>query len=32
LFNLLKKLDQILFKLNIFKNLAWSVMIVATKN
>lgn len=32
LFNFLKKLDQILFKLNIFKNLAWSVMIVATKN
>ena len=32
LFNLLKKLDQILFKLSVFKNLAWSVMIVATKN
>ena len=32
LFNFLKNLDQILFKLNIFKNLAWSVLIVATKN
>jgi ubiquinone/menaquinone biosynthesis C-methylase UbiE len=32
IFKLLKNLDQFLFKLNIFKNLAWSVMIVATKN
>ena len=32
IFKVLKNLDQILFKLKIFKKLAWSVLIVAEKN
>ena len=32
IFKILKNLDQILFKLNIFKKLAWSVLIIAEKN
>jgi ubiquinone/menaquinone biosynthesis C-methylase UbiE len=32
IFKILKKIDQLLFKLNIFKKLAWSVLIVAQKN
>ncbi len=31
-FKILNKLDQILFKLNFFKKLAWSVLILAKKN
>ena len=32
IFKILKNFDQILFKLNIFKKLAWSVLIIAEKN
>ena len=32
IFKILKNLDQILFKINIFKKLAWSVLIIAEKN
>ena len=32
IFRILKNLDQFLFKINIFKKLAWSVLIVAEKN
>ena len=32
IFKILNKLDQILFKINIFKKLAWSVLIIAKKN
>jgi hypothetical protein len=31
-FNILKNIDQFLFKINIFRKLAWSVLIVAEKN
>ncbi len=31
-FKILKNLDQYLFKINIFKKLAWSVLIIAEKN
>ena len=32
IFKFINKLDQILFKINIFKNFAWSVLIVAEKD
>ena len=32
IFNFLQNFDQILFKINFFKKLAWSVLIVAEKN
>ncbi len=32
IFQFLKKIDQFLFKLNIFKRFAWSVLIIAQKN
>ena len=32
IFNILKNIDQLIFKINIFKKLAWSVLIVAEKN
>ena len=32
IFKILKKFDQFLFKVNIFRKLAWSVLIVAEKN
>tara|TARA_B100000963_G_scaffold9443_1_gene7415 strand:- start:7057 stop:7800 length:744 start_codon:yes stop_codon:yes gene_type:complete len=32
IFKILKEIDQFLFKINIFKKLAWSVLIVAKKN
>ena len=31
-FNILKNIDQFLFKINIFRKLAWSVLIIAEKN
>ena len=31
-FKFLNKLDQVLFKINIFKNFAWSVLIIAEKD
>ena len=32
IFKILKNVDQFLFKINIFKKLAWSVLIIAEKN
>ena len=32
IFKVLKYLDQLLFKIKIFKKLAWSVLIIAEKN
>lgn len=32
IFKVLKNLDQYLFKINIFKKLAWSVLVIAEKN
>jgi len=32
IFNILKNIDQFLFKIGVFKKLAWSIMIVAQKN
>ena len=32
IFKILKRFDQLLFKINIFKKFAWSVLIVAEKN